>query len=243
MTAAAALRIAVTALSVAVGLCAVEAVSTAVSAPVKTIKVCVNKKTGEAQQLRKGKCRRGWKKISWSSQGPTGLPGAPGSPGSPGARGPAGTLSLYANGRRVAPIVGSPENELYFPAVLLDGGLYGFLPDGSLYPNIESPTFRAADCSGTAFFVSSEESQARLQASWAGSNTRLVARTTSPVLGAIQGVWVPSGQIAPLAPGGENLYRRTSTGECVGPAMQTGWTATLTPVTPPGNLTPPLTVR
>ncbi len=214
--------------------------TTAGAAPTRQVKVCVNKKTGEAMQLRKGKCRKGWKRISWSSEGPT---GAPGVPGAGGERGSAGGLSLYANGQRVGRLIGGVSAEIFAPTVVVDGGMYTYFPDGSLASTTESPSFLAADCSGTAYFVSPDEEDARIIASWAGTSVRLVARTLSPSLGAIQGVWVPSGEVTALPGGGTNMWRRTDDGTCVGPSLQTGWSSTLTSVTPPANLTPPLTVR
>lgn len=213
------------------------------AAPAKQVKVCVKKKTGEAVHLRKGKCRKGWKKVSWNSRGPVGLPGIAGPTGETGQRGDFGGLSLYANGQRVGRVVGSLSLELFFPSVVINGGIYTYLPDGSPYPNIESPNFFFADCSGTAYLVSSGEESARIIASWAGSSSRLLARTTDPTLGAVQGIWTPSGEVTPLPGGGANMYRRTSDGTCVGPTLQTGWTSTLAPASPPPNLTPPLTVR
>lgn len=228
----------------ATAVCAFGLVGTpATAVPAKLVKVCVNKKSGEAVQLRKGKCRKGWKKISWTSQGPTGLPGGSGPTGPTGERGSAGGLSLYANGQRVGRVIGSATPELFFPAVLVDGGVYTYLPDGTPYPNIQSPSFLAADCSGTAFLVNPDEEGARIVASWAGTSVRLLARTTDPTLGAVQGVWIPSGEVTALPGGGVNMWRRLSDGSCAGPTLQTGWSSTLTSLPPPANLIPPLTVR
>ena len=48
------------------------------------IKACAKKKSGALSLAKKGKCKKGQKKVSWNAKGPPGAPGSPGGPGKPG---------------------------------------------------------------------------------------------------------------------------------------------------------------
>lgn len=210
-----------------------------------TVKVCVNKKSGEVKKLRGRSCAKGWKKVSWTRRGERGLPGRSGPVGQPGERGAAGTMSLYAGDRRVGPVIGGIAEGVFLPVVLIDGGNYTFLPDGRLYPNIGSPSYRTADCTGTAYVTSVlEEAEAQRIALMAGSSVRFVERVSAPQLGAVMGTWKVTGTYEALPPGGEAFFTRDESGTCQPiPVPVTGYQVPLTSVRTPSDLVGPLTIR
>ncbi len=70
----------------------------ATAASATTIYACVSKKSGAMRIVSaKAKCRRGERKLSWSSTGPAGSGGAPGAAGPPGAAGAPGANGVGAD--------------------------------------------------------------------------------------------------------------------------------------------------
>lgn len=206
------------------------------AADAATVKVCVNKRSGKATALTGRKCPKGWKKVSWRTAG-----GKAGKPGPAGSSGPIGAVQLYANGVYVGPVLGQLA-EIIAPSVLIDGGIYTYLPNGKLYGTF-SPKYRDAACQGTPFATTSSLTELETFGLLQNSTYRLVNRPDTPASAPVRGVWRLTGTTSPLAPGGENLYSLDDAGVCVGPNLTDGIQVDLTAVPPPPDLTPPLTFR
>ena len=81
-----------------VGAIALLMLAAASAAGATTIYACANKKSGAMRIVSaKAKCRRGERKLSWSSAGPAGPAGAPGAPGAAGAPGANGVGVDYSS--------------------------------------------------------------------------------------------------------------------------------------------------
>ena len=140
----------------------------------KKYTACVKKKTGEVRIVTgKKKCKKGWKKRSWTKAGPTGSKGADGPSGSANTFG----LVVDADGAVVGQAFGTfPAPITIFP-VLRDGGLYIYYPNGWLVPLSATPYYDNAACTGVPFLTvtTSLERDAILQ----DSTTRVVYRPIS----------------------------------------------------------------
>ena len=107
----------------------------------RILRACVNKRTGEMRLVKKGKCRRGERIITWSSTGPQ---------GPAGPTGPRGYTPIVRDGTGVVVtdvvFVGS-----YAIERLVDGGIFRYWMNGQLsVTTIEDGFIRflSADCSG-----------------------------------------------------------------------------------------------
>lgn len=198
-----------------------------------TVTACVKKKTGEVR-ITKKKCKKGWKRASWNTQGSTGPQG------SPGSQGPAGPTFMVkdANGT-VGQFLGMFPIGINIFFVLVNGGSYSYTPDGRVYPiGLPSPHFTAPDCSGQAFIKpASPEAVAQL-VGVAGGPTRIVWRQTTPTFGPTL-AWT-------VTPNTQNInqavYKRNESGACVADGNHSGAVVLLQPTTPPADATPPLTI-
>ncbi len=143
-----------------------------------TITACVKKKTGEVRIGKK--CKKGWKKVTWNQQGAVGPQGAT---GPIGPQGPA-TVVKDSTGKTLGRYLGVLPTGFSVLMVLVGDGIYVYLPDGRLLGiGSSSPSFKTADCSGTAYMRASSESQAALATGSAGGPSRVVYRVTKPALG------------------------------------------------------------
>jgi hypothetical protein len=116
----------------AVTLGAVQFVSAASNS---TIKACANKTTGTMRYLAKGSCKKTETLLSWSQQGPQGLPGSQGPSGVAGERGAAGSngqnlFAVDAAGKTLGPVRGASGIEII---VEIDGRLWAAHPTRQLF--------------------------------------------------------------------------------------------------------------
>jgi hypothetical protein len=148
-----------------------------------TYKACVKKSTGDVRLLlgknKKKKCKKGWKKVSWTKAGPRGKSGSPGGPGDVGAKGSMGTV-VDGNGAVVGESLTTLPIGFTAFIVRIDGGNFFYYPNGWLLPT-DTVYFKDAGCAGTAYTrTSSPDTRDLLLASPA---YRMVYRATSPTLG------------------------------------------------------------
>ncbi|MCU0295910.1 MAG: hypothetical protein MUD05_07635 [Candidatus Nanopelagicales bacterium] len=125
--------------------------ATGPAAAAKKYTACVKKSTGEVRILlgKPKKCKKGWKKTSWTKAGPTGAKG------SDGPTGVANTFGFVVDGDGVVigQSVGSfPAPIAIFP-VRIDGGIFIYYPNGWLVPLSETPYYDNAACSGVPFIA------------------------------------------------------------------------------------------
>jgi hypothetical protein len=155
----------------------------AAPAQAKPIAACVKKSNGSLKILKKkaGKCKKGWKRIEWNSQGPS---GANGSDGAQGASGPSWlvkdaadvTLGTFA-GFTSEPFQ-SGANPIQAPtlATLIyvlgaDGGIFRYYMDGS--PYVDGIWFRDNGCTDAVLF-NTEPNNLKIYLRAAGSSARAV---------------------------------------------------------------------
>jgi uncharacterized membrane protein len=81
--------------------------SLAASSSANTIKACANKHSGALRLAKGGKCKKGFKAVSWNKVGPAGANGANGAPGAPGAPGTNGASSIVVRHGATATNVGT----------------------------------------------------------------------------------------------------------------------------------------
>jgi hypothetical protein len=117
----------------------------------KKYTACVKKSSGEVRILlgKSKKCKKGWKKTSWTKSAPK---GAKGSVGPAGAANTFGVV-VDGDGALVGQSVGSfPAPITIFP-VLRDGGLFIYYPNGLLVPLSATPYFDNPSCTGVPFLA------------------------------------------------------------------------------------------
>ena len=179
-----------------------------------TYKACVKKSTGEVRFLvgkkkKKKKCKKGWKKVSWTKAGPKGGPGAPGPTGATGPRASMGTVV-----DRDGAVVGEALTTLNLPIatfiVRIDGGTYFYYGNGWLFPT-DTVYYKDAACAGTAYdrADSAEERDLVL----ASPSERRVYRVTSPTLGP-SSAWRFAGTSEAVT--NVQFYARDDVGACLG---------------------------
>ncbi|MEZ5184900.1 MAG: hypothetical protein R2720_04070 [Candidatus Nanopelagicales bacterium] len=202
-----------------------------------TYKACVKKSTGEMRLLlgKKKKCKKGWKKLTWTKAGPTGKAGLPGVNGQNGQRATLGTV-VDATGTQVGEAMGTWSLGFTMIVVRIDGGDFYYLDSGILMPNI-SIYFSDATCSGAAFVRTNQADQVAGMVS--SPTARVVYRKTTPNLG-------PSSayRFAGTSQAVTNAvhYSLGSDGTCTLLAAFTGFTVALTPVVAPPDRPGPLRI-
>lgn len=116
--------------------------------------------------------------------------------------------------------------------VLIDGGVYPYLPSGQLYPSIGgSPVFRTSSCDGTAYITADPVNYGLVISKLVGGLTRIPFRTISGgTLGPIL-AWELTATHETVA--AVNAWQLdNSTGACVPGGTVTGELVTLEPVVP-----------
>lgn len=209
-----------------------------------TYYACVKKKTGETKVVKKNKkCKKGWKKVSWS---------ATGQPGATGPQGPAGPLLSVKDGTGavVGPFMGAWSGLIPGFTVLIDGGLWTYQNNGKLSGDgWDSPSFTDATCSAAVRYIDSgspEETAKSVARYLPNGPGRLVYRANT--VGAATRAWKVSGSNA-LVVAGQNLYELDSSGNCqfydttdAGDVTSGDTLVGLAEVTPPADRPGPLTV-
>lgn len=214
-----------------------------------TYYACVKKSSGETKMVKKNKkCKKGWKKVKWTSTGPAGATGPV------GPVGPAGTaLNLKdASGAVIGPFLGSWSGLQPGFTTWIDGGIWTYGNDGVLYADsdsyYDSVYFTDPTCTAAVRWVernTAAETAAEV-AKWVPGAGRFVYRGT--FVGAAARAWKISGPNA-LAVLNQELYSLGSSGSCslydTVSADEVAHGATLVglaEVTPPANRPAPLTV-
>jgi len=221
--------------------------STSPASAASTYYACVKKGDGQTTMVKKKtKCKKGWKKVSWSKNGPTGPAGPT------GANGPAGPALSVKDGAGgvVGLFMGTWSGLVPGFTVLADGGLWNYGSDGALMGD-SSPAFTDPTCATPGIFVRSyppnPAETARTVARFVPNSLgRLVYRSSN--VAAAARAWKVSGQNSAAVLGG-NIFVLDSAGNCVYEstvdADDVAAAATLvglTEVPPPPNHPAPLTV-
>ena len=225
-------RLAATLAAFAMGGTSAVAVAQPASAA-KKYTACVKKKTGEVRIVTgKKKCKKGWKKRSWTKAGPTGSKGADGPSGSANTFG----LVVDADGAVVGQAFGTfPAPITIFP-VLRDGGLYIYYPNGWLVPLSATPYYDNAACTGVPFLTvtTSLERDAILQ----DSTTRVVYRPLSEVSVGPASAYKPDGTSTSVL--NQARWELDDDGVCQAEVTFTGYRLPLVSVAAPPDFKGPL---
>lgn len=180
-------------------------------ASAKTLKACYNKKSGDMTFLKKGKCKKGWKKLTWNSQG---IPGATGPQGPQGSQGPAGPqLSVKdQNGVTLGSFAGFYSYGSN-PTIMLfsNGGLYGYDTDGYLQ-EASTVIYTSVGCDGTPYYPTTAAS-APFYLRTVGSYSRAVVRPTTPSYGPAQAFQLTNNTVTIAV--NTATYYRNAAGACV----------------------------
>ncbi len=201
-------------------------------------RACVKKSTGEMRMMTKGmtKCKKGWKKLTWSKAGPTGNSGAPGAQGTAGSASYLGVVVDGAGavvGKAMSGIAIAPS--VLVMQVLIDGGSYAYLANGQLLP-LGSPIYLDATCAEAPFLPADDLQDVAV---WGSSSLiRITYRSTVPVLGPARAFKLAgtTGSII-AAP----TYSFSSAGACeLNDPMYSGYRIDLTEVTAPQDRPGPL---
>ena len=200
----------------------------------KKYTACVKKSNGDVRILlgKKKKCKKGWKKTSWSKAGPTGSKGPDGPVGSANTFG----LVVDADGAVVGRGIGTlPAPITVFP-VLIDGGLFIYYPNGWLVPLGARPYFDDAACTGAPFLTvgSDIERDAILQ----DSTTRVVYRAITETSLGPASAYKPVGNSASVV--NQARWELDGNGDCVAQTDFTGYRLPLVSVAAPPDFKGPL---
>jgi len=163
-----------------------------------TVTACVKNKTGATTVLlgskAKKKCPKGSTKVTWNIAGKNGANGVNGKNGVNGINGTNGASGSNgqplgvrdATGKSLGLFAGFASLGLPIYQVLVDGGLYYYLPSGQLFPvplllglssSSYSPLFLDAACAGTAYAAAPDADSATFLQSFLGGAARFVFRT------------------------------------------------------------------
>jgi hypothetical protein len=128
--------------------------------------------------------------------------------------------------------------------VIIDGGIYTYLPSGQVYPFTgPSPAYKNNACSGAAYVEADDQAEADLLfANLAGGPSRITYRTTAGGnLGPVS-AWQFTKTTENVV--GQNLWERDDTGACMPTSSSpfTGVLIALDPVTAPPDGIAPLTI-
>lgn len=200
----------------------------------KTYTVCVKKSTGEMRMLlgkKKTKCKKGWKKQTWTKAGPK---------GSAGGTGPANSLGnlVDATGAAVGQVLQViPSREFPVFVVRIDGAVYAYASGGQLMETFAEVRYDNSACSGTLFYVAGSELVK--DALLADASSRIVIRAMSPDWGPAS-AYRFSGTATDIV----NLptWEKAPDGSCVATGNATGARLDLTQVPAPPDRPGPLRV-
>ena len=202
------------------------------AAAAKKYTACVKKSSGEMRLLlgKSKKCKKGWKKTTWTKAGPTGSKG----PGGPGGAANSFGYVVDAKGVVVGQALGSFSLPIPVFMVSIDGGQYVYYPNGWLV-GPTSVYYDNAACTGTPFTVASDA----LERDWILQDTglRAVQRTLEPTLGPAS-AFKPDGTASSVL----NLSRwwLNQSGVCTADMSFTGYRLPLTSVPAPPDHPGPL---
>lgn len=176
---------------------------------------CVNKKTGTMKMVfgkkAKKNCPKGYKKVTWNSQGPAGP-----------------NLSVYdSNNQRVGRFLGvvNAGYELPIFQVQREGGIYNYFGSGTLLPidfmggGFPPFSFKTNDCTGDAYLATGGGVPGQwyidfLTKSLAGMN-RIVVRSIEPTGFGVPTAWVGDETSELISGGGIPIYELDGNGACV----------------------------
>ncbi len=215
-----------------VGTCGLAAAEPAAAA--KKYTACVKKSTGQVRILlgKSKKCKKGWKKTSWTKSGPR---GAKGSVGPSGAANSFGVV-VDADGALVGQSVGSfPIPITIFP-VLRDGGVFVYYPNGLLVPLGLDPFYDNATCTGVPFLAADEA--VRRDAILQDPTVRVVYRTVTGVSFGPASAYKPDGTSTAVV--NQVRWARDEAGVCQAEVNFTGFRLPLVSVPAPPDVKGPL---
>ena len=198
----------------------------------KTVKVCVKKKSGEMRLLKKKKCKKGWKKVTWNQKGATDPQG------DQGAQGPNLTVK-DGTGAVLGKFVGLYPAGFTLMFVEIAGGIYLYTPNGQVFPALSgSPSFKTNTCNGTAYLRSSSPQTTQLYTGSAGGPSRILYRATTPAPGPIS-AWEITTSTEVV---NQTMYILSNAGVCTADGNHNGTIVALQSVTPPADVPGPLTI-
>lgn len=201
------------------------------AAQAKTVKACVKKSNGSVKIINKKfkKCKKGWVKTSWNSEG---VPGAAGTPGATGPAGPNWTVK-DVNGVTLGVFSGYYSNGLEGSIMVTaaDGGLFRYYIDGELNNDNSDLYFVNNGCTDAAWFGATNLGlQTALKS--AGSSARAVFHVTdAPTASA----WTVAKTTTTTVPIGANMLfeKDSTTGACSAATHVAGFYIPLTPAPAP----------
>ncbi|MEZ5159209.1 MAG: hypothetical protein R2687_10295 [Candidatus Nanopelagicales bacterium] len=201
----------------------------AAPAQAKTIKACVKKSDGTLKILKKKKCKKGWKKVTWGTKGPAGQNGSSGSNGVNGVPGPAGPSWVVKDeaGKTLGTFAGYGFGLLPLVSVIAaDGGVFGYAADGKLQNNNADLFFRNNACTDAAWW-SVTSSGLREYLDSAGGAGRAVFQVTGAPTASAWKVDVAT-TTTTYVPGNTLFKKNATTGACAANANPAGYIVPLT---------------
>lgn len=207
--------------------------ATAPAAAAKKYTACVKKSSGEVRLLlgKSKKCKKGWKKTTWTKAGPKGAKGADGTPGEASSFG----YVVDANGTVVVRSLGAFIYPFAILSVRIDGGTYIYYPNGWLIPS--GPVYwDNASCTGTPF-TTADDTMTR-DSLVGNAALRVVIRSGSPsALGPARAFKIAG---AATSVNGLARWRLNESGVCVADSNFTGYRIPVSEVTAPPDYAGPL---
>ncbi len=176
-----------------------------------TYYACVKKSSGETKMVKKNKkCKKGWKKVTWSATGPT---GATGPVGPAGAMGPALTVK-DATGAAVGPLMGAWTGLTPGFSVLIDGGVWSYEMSG-LLENDGSPDFTDPACTAAVVYINTGDPAESQQAAAQYAPNTIGRRVYRPYPSVPARAWRVTGPNSLVTAGQQRFRIEDSTGNCV----------------------------
>ncbi len=212
----------------ATGIAATGMVVAAPAAQAKTVKACVKKSDGTVRLINKKnkKCKKGWVKSSWNSEGPTGPQGplGPAGPNWTVKDGSGQTLGTFAGFQYGGLLVN------YMFVMVEDGGVFLYLSDGSVLAE-NAVLFENNGCTDAAVFNASSAALDTYLKS-AGGPGRTVFRVANAPTASAWKVAETTTSTVPVAP--NSLFQKNpTTGVCSAAAHAGGFIVRLTPAQAP----------
>jgi len=221
-----------TAALVAVGGLAIAQPATAA----KPYTACVKKSTGEMRLLlgKSKKCKKGWKKRTWTKAAPTGAKGPDGIPGHANSFG----YVVDASGTVVGRSMGTAIYPIPVLSVLIDGGLYSYYSNGWLIPGGAQAYFDNASCTGTPFAIADDTLERDLITQ--DSTFRAVNRGSGPTSLLPARAYKVNGAAASVL--NQTRYYFNDSDVCTADSAFTGYLIPLVAITAPPDYPGPLKV-
>ncbi|HNE87908.1 MAG: hypothetical protein U0R27_11780 [Candidatus Nanopelagicales bacterium] len=215
----------------ATGIAATGVVVAAPAAQAKTVKACVKKSDGTVRLINKKnkKCKKGWVKSSWNSEGPTGPLGPQGPIGPAGpnwtVRDSSGqTLGTFGGFQYAGALLS------FIHVVLDDGGMFTYYNFGLLVAD-NSALFENNGCTQAAVF-STTNAGLDPYLKLAGGSARTVFQVANAPTASAWKVAETTTTTVPVAP--NSLFQKNvSTGVCSAASHGGGFILRLTPAEAP----------